>query len=316
MRLDITSLTSEAIQSPNAPGIESMNTLLIAVQSRPVLLVVCSALLFGRQAAFADEIKGLRVFYTGHSFHMFVPQQIEQMVKAAEIKGHKLAGTQGIGGSRVIQHWDLATNNKAKAALTAGEVDVFTMAAHLAIPDDGIANFTELGLTHNPNLRLLVQASWFPFDVAIPEKKIRENSQRDTMLISDLQNAIDGWRTKLESQVDSLNKQHHRQAVFIVPVGDAVVKLRAMVIDGKFPGIQTQSELFTDPIGHAGPHVQALAAYCNYVAIYRENPVGLKIPGSKITDAQHEILQKLAWETVSKYPHAGLAQQASTAASN
>src|SRR5687767_2128724 len=81
--------------------------------------------------------KGLRVFYTGHSFHMFVPPRIEQLVKAAGIEGHKLVGTQGIGGSRVIQHWDLADErNKAKPALMSGEVDVFTMAAHLAIPDE------------------------------------------------------------------------------------------------------------------------------------------------------------------------------------
>ena len=76
---------------------------------------------------------GVRVFYTGHSFHMFVPPLVEQMVESAGIKGHQLVGTQGIGGSRVIQHWDLADDkNKAKAALTSGEVDVFTMAAHVA----------------------------------------------------------------------------------------------------------------------------------------------------------------------------------------
>ena len=114
---------------------------------------------------------GLRVFYTGHSFHMFVPANVEQLVKAAGIKGHQLVGRQGIGGSKVIQHWDLADDqNKAKPALASGQVDVFTMAAHLQIPDDGITKFTELGLKHNPNLRLLVQASWFPFDVPEPDK--------------------------------------------------------------------------------------------------------------------------------------------------
>ena len=98
---------------------------------------------------------GQRVFYTGHSFHMFVPPRVEQLVKSAGIEGHKLVGTQGIGGSRVIQHWDLEEGkNKAKPSLASGEVDVFTMAAHLAIPDEGIAKFTELGLAHNPNLRL------------------------------------------------------------------------------------------------------------------------------------------------------------------
>ncbi len=203
----------------------------------------------------ADDAKvppdGLRVFYTGHSFHMFVPPQVEQLVKAAGIQGHKLAGTQGIGGSRVIQHWDLADDkNKAKPALASGEVDVFTMAAHLAIPDDGITNFTELGLKHNPNLRLLVQASWYPFDVPRGSPGfITDNAQRDNAKIEDLQAAVDDWRKKLEAQADDLNKQHGKKAVFIVPVGDAVVKLRAMIVDGKFPGIANQAKLFRDEIG-------------------------------------------------------------------
>ena len=283
-------------------------------RQRPTVWVLSWALLIISQAALAAETQerpaGLRIFFTGHSFHMFVPPQIDQIVKAAGIEGHKQVGAQGIGGSRVIQHWDLADEkNKAKQALISGEVDVFTMAAHLAIPDAGITNFTELGLKHNPKLRLLVQASWFPFDVAAPDKRVKENSQRDEMKIADLQAAIDDWRTKLEAQVDAINKQHDNRAVCIVPVGDAVVKLRGMVIDGTYPGIKTQAELFTDPIGHAGPQVQALASYCNFVAIYRVSPEGLKLPGTTINEAQHAILQKLAWDTVSAYPYAGIAKK-------
>ena len=295
-----------------------MHLFAYARRHRTTIRVLFGAWLIVSQAAFAaepqDRPAGLRVFYTGHSFHMFAPAQIDQIVKAAGIQGHKQMGAQGIGGSRVIQHWDLADDkNKAKQALTSGEVDVFTMAAHLAIPDAGIANFTELGLKHNPKLRLLVQASWFPFDVAAPDKRVKENSQRDGMKIADLQAAIDEWRTRLEAQVDALNMQHDKQAVFIVPVGDAVVKLRGQVIDGTYPGIKSQSELFTDPIGHAGPHVQALASYCNFVAIYRISPVGLRLPGTTVSEAQHAILQTLAWETVSPYLYAGIAAKRSDA---
>ncbi len=275
------------------------------------LLFVCIGLVFCRSLATAEEeptpLAGQRVFYTGHSFHMFVPRQVEEMVKAAGIEDHKLAGTQGIGGSRVIQHWELAEDkNKAKAILNSAGTDVFTMAAHVQIPDEGITKFTELGLMHNPNLRLLVQASWYPFDVADREKRIRDNSQRDEMKIEDLQAAVDEWRTRLEAQVDELNKTHGKDAVFIVPVGDAVVKLREMVVQRKFPGVKAQSELFRDPIGHVGSEVQALAGYCNFVAIYRRNPKGLELPAKDLTPEQHAILQKLAWDTVSNYPHAGV----------
>lgn len=295
--------------------------MLMRSRSRPLaialLLCLWTGLVFCGQTSLAEDKaappKGLRVFYTGHSFHMFVPRQVEDMVIASGIENHKLAGTQGIGGSRVIQHWDLADDkNKAKAALQSGEVDVFTMAAHVMIPDEGITKFTELGLAHNPNLRLLVQASWYPFDVPDRDKRITDNSQRDAMKIEDLKAAVDEWRTRLESQADDLNKMHGKDAVFIVPVGDAVVKLREMVINEKFPGIKTQSELFRDPIGHVGPHVQALAGYCNFVAIYRANPEGLKLKESEVTPEQHAILQKLAWDTVSKYSHAGIVAKTKT----
>ena len=275
----------------------------------------CLALLWlVNSSAIADEPKappaGLRVFYTGHSFHMFVPPRIEQLVKAARIEGHKLAGMQGIGGSKVIQHWDLEDGkNKAKPALESGQVDVFTMSPHLMVPDDGITKFAELGLKHNPNLRLLLQCSWYPYDGPEPDKRIRDNNQRDDAKIEDLQAAVDDWRKKLEAQVDDLNRQHGKRALFIVPVGDAVVKLRALVTAGKYPGVAKQSELFTDPIGHGGPHLQALASYCNFVAIYRLSPEGLKMEVPGVDEAQHAILQRIAWETVSAYTYSGVAMR-------
>jgi len=262
-------------------------------------------------AVAADDTKiprGLRVFYTGHSFHMFVPPQIDQIVKAAGIEGHKLAGRQGIGGSRVIQHWELPDDkNTARPALNGGQIDVFTMAAHLEIPDAGITKFTDLGLEHNPSLRLLVQASWFPYDVPEADKRVRDNAQRDNAQIAELQTAVNDWRKKLEAQIDDLNRQHGKQAVFIVPVGDAVVKLRSLVAEGKYPGVVKQSELFRDPIGHGGPHIQWLASYCNFAAIYRITAVGLKLTTDGVDEGQHAILQNIAWETVSAYPYAGIA---------
>ena len=126
----------------------------------------------------------------------------------------------------------------------------------------------------------------------------------------ELQAAIDGWRTQLETQADALNKKYEKQVVCIVPVGDAVVKLRALIVDGKFPGITKQSQLFRDPIGHGQGHVMALAAYCNYAAIYRISPERLPLMIERSVDAeQHAILQKMAWDTVSTYSYAGIAKR-------
>jgi hypothetical protein len=58
---------------------------------------------------------------------------------------------------------------------------------------------------------------------------------------------------------------------------------------------------------HPGPIAAELAAYCNYAAIYWASPEGLRVKDG-VPDEQRVILQKLAWDIVSKYPYAGVAK--------
>ena len=72
--------------------------------------------------------KGQRVFTCGHSFHVWVPGIVADLAQKADITDHKQVGLSSIGGSRVIQHWDIADEkNKAKEALKTGKVDVLTL---------------------------------------------------------------------------------------------------------------------------------------------------------------------------------------------
>jgi hypothetical protein len=255
----------------------------------------------------ADDAPRLRVFYTGHSFHMFVPARVGLTAKAAGVKEYQLAGTQGIGGSRVIQHWDKDKgDNQARKALQKGDVDVFTMAPHLKIPDEGIDRFVELGLQHNPKMRFLVQQSWVPFDYL--SKRVKDNPERDAAKLDVDQLKADHatWRRAMEDQVKLLNKKAGRDAVFIVPAGDAVVKLRTLIAEGKAPGLRKQSELFTDAIGHGKLPLVILVSYCNYACITGRSPVGAAVKEPAISAELHDLLQRIAWETVSTYPMSGV----------
>jgi hypothetical protein len=267
-----------------------------------LLLLVCVLPCLGR----ADEpATPLRVFYTGHSFHMFVPGRVAQMAKAAGLKEYQLAGTQGIGGSRVQQHWDLAEEkNKAKKILQTAGTDVFTMAPNVKMPDEGIENFAELGLKHNPKLRLLVQESWTPGDFL--DKRIANNAQRDETDLAKLRADQQKWRSQMEEQAKAINRKAGREAVHIVPVGDAVVKLRELIAAGKTPGIGKQSELFTDTIGHGKGPILLLASYCNYACITGRSPIGLKVSEPGVSDDLNALLQRLAWDTVTAYPMSGV----------
>lgn len=103
---------------------------------------------------------GPRVFVCAHSFMIFTATMLPKMTEEAGI-GYQDAGRQIIGGSRTLQHWEVPDDqNLAKKALSESSVDVLTLSPHMLLPDEGIDNFTKLGLEKNPKLRVLVQASW------------------------------------------------------------------------------------------------------------------------------------------------------------
>jgi len=189
-----------------------------------------------------------------------------------------------------------------RTLMEKGEVDVCLTVDKNWAAEPALEKWAPVGLAHNPNFRLYQQAR---FLVADGVTGVKSNEDRDNTKIADVQAALDKNRKRLEVRVDAINKDLGKPVVFIVPVGDAIVKLRELVVDGKYPGVTKQSELFKDAL-HAKEHVNLLTAYCNFAAIYQKSPVGLKLEMKDITDEQHAILQKLAWETVSQYPHAGL----------
>lgn len=275
------------------------------VRTLSPLLVVCASI----PAVLADNPpKGLRVFSTTHSFHNFVGPRLAPLAKAAGISDHYLEGVQMIGGSQVKFHWDLADEkNKAKAALIAGKVDLLTMSPNMTVPDVGIERFVELGLKHNPKIRFLVQESWIPFDS--PEDKVKTNDERDGRTLESVKKYNAKFKAALEKQVRELNQKQGHEIIHIVPVGDAVLKLRERIAEKNAPGLSKQSELFTDPIGHGKVPIQVLAAYCNFACIYRISPVGLKDAQpdlDKLNPDLKPLLQRLAWEAVTEHPMSGV----------
>ena len=272
------------------------------IRSDSMKLVAIAALLL---AAVQDPPKGRRVLSAGHSFHVFMPGILKQL--AADIPGHAQVDVQSIGGSRVIQHWELPDEkNKAKAGLRTGKVDVLTLSP-IYLPDEGIARFVELALEHNPEVRVTVQEFWLPYDVYDPTRKKVEVTDRE-LSGEELRRRHAPYFESMDEHVRELNKKHGKAAVLVVPVGQAVIALREKIVAGRAPGLKTQGELFTDAIGHVRPPVQLLTAYCHYAVIYGRSPVGLPKPAA-LKDAPDELprlLQELAWEAVVAHPLSGV----------
>ncbi len=262
--------------------------------------------------------KGQRVFTCAHSFHYFVPPILNELAREAGIKGHKAVGLSAIGGSRIVQHWDVAEKkNKAKAALRAGEVDVLTLSP-IYLPDEGIEKFANLALEHNPKARITVQELWLPFDVYDTKTPLRPRKvDHNAPTAAELRERHAPYFKSMDDHVRDLNKKLGKEAVFVVPVGQAVIALREKIIAGQAPGLKEQQDLFTDDIGHAHAPLQLLAAYCHFAVIYRRSPVGLPVPavlprakGPLRDDKLNRLLQELAWGAVTRHPLSGVKAEA------
>jgi hypothetical protein len=260
---------------------------------------------------------GQSVFTCGHSFHVFVPGILSDMAKKAAIKGHKQLGLSAIGGSRVIQHWDAPEEKfKSKPILRSGKVDVLTLSP-IHLPDPGIEKFVRLAVEHNPKVRVTVQEFWLPFDIYDTTfKKRPAKVDHDAPTVEELRKLHEPYFKDMDAHVRELNEKLGKQAVFVVPVGQAVIALREKIIDGKAPGLKKQSDLFTDAIGHARPALQALVAYCHFAVIYRRSPVGLPVPAvlanAKNLDEKEKLnrlLQELAWDAVRQHPLSGVKEK-------
>ena len=256
--------------------------------------------------------QGQRVYSVGHSFHVFMPAILRDLALGAGITNHTQVGLSSIGGSRVIQHWDVPNDRfKSREMLTAGKVDVLTLAP-IFLPDAGIENFAKLALEKNPDIRITVQEFWLPHDWYEPPtmKSNPKGTDHNAVTIEELRKRHAGYFTAIDGHVRELNQKFGKTALYVVPVGQAVLALREKIVAGEVPGLKTQGELFIDPIGHVKSHVQALAAFCHFAVTYRRSPVGLKPPGvlggPKADPALVKLLQELAWQAVTQHPLSGV----------
>lgn len=259
---------------------------------------------------------GQRVFTCGHSFHVWVPAIVSDLCRKADIPHHVQIGVSSIGGSRVIQHWNIADDkNKAKQALQTGKVDVLTLSP-IFLPDAGIDNFTTLALQHNKNVRVLVQPIWLRWDIYEPTTKRPPKVNHNAITGEELRNRHAVYFESMDKHIRELNQKHGKMVLFVVPAPQAVIALREKIIADQAPGLKTQEALFTDELGHGTAPLKALVAYCNFAVIYRRSPIGLPVPEilkqaklGENTEKLNRLLQELAWEAVRKHSLSGVRQK-------
>ncbi|MEI7823478.1 MAG: hypothetical protein WCK55_21425 [Verrucomicrobiota bacterium] len=248
----------------------------------------------------AEKPTGLRVMSGGHSWST---ENSAPLCQAAGITGHIKLNKQGLNSGRIEDLTPL---------LEKGEIDAYVWQNSLGAEfPNFLPTLVELGPKHNPNFRgVFIQMPWLVHDGRNDVKLPEEYEQTD---LAEMQVKMEKYRKQQEAYVDEVNAKAGKRVVFLVPLGDGMLEVRKMIAAGKFPGVTRQfdSVLRGDHMPHQGLLGMRLGAYMHFAALYRMSPEGLKFPGKDgdgLPDDQRAILQKLAWEMVSKYPYSGVAK--------
>jgi hypothetical protein len=303
----------------------------------PKCRLICCLLLIAA-SAFCDEpgrkdpqaaassaaiSRGQRIYAAHHSYFIQVPPILTEIAKSAGLADQTFVGTKYIGGSKSIQHWNIKDeDNKAKDALKSGATDVLILTP-VYLPDEGIEKFARLGLEKNPDLRVSVMEFWLPYDAYEPHyydapkiphpDKVDHSAQTGATLRA----MHERYFREMDEVVRDVNTKLGKPAVLVVPAGQAVIALREKIIAGRAPGLKSQEDLFTDPLGHPKPALQVLISYAHFAVIYRRNPVGLPVPAALASlklpaadaAALNRLLQELAWDAAMHHPLSGVVER-------
>jgi hypothetical protein len=267
---------------------------------------------------------GLKIYFVGHSFHMFIIRPLISLAKEAGIKGHWAEGWDMIGGSTPMQHWERPAGegedgeNEVRTAIRAGGLDVLTLASNVIVPEPAIDLFADLAVAHNPGVRVMVQHSWGDAATsaimlarhgrAAEAEHVPSNEDRDLVTADELASmrvSMSAAVGRLRDQLESIDARHGQAVTRLVPAGDTVLRLRSAVVAGEVPGVARQSELFRDPLGHASQPTMDAVSYAWFAALYGQSPVGmtsLQDADDPTSAARQRVLQELAWDAVRQEP--------------
>jgi hypothetical protein len=279
----------------------------------------------------ADEAKpaGRRLVYASHSLMWDIPGILAEEVNAYGIKNHTLVGLQRNGFSTTLQMWN-GGQQQSRQWLQTGKVDDF-VTSPMDMPDTGVDNYVALGLQYNPKMRFFIQNNWAGFNMDGQLARTRGMASMgsvnwDATTEEKLKTLNTTCEKAFNDQVNKINEKYKadpkigRDVAFIIPTSEGNTALRTLIVQKKFPGLDKQSDLFADNIGHPKPPLWAFNSYMHFACIYGVSPVGLPIPAvlknarnPKFDADFNKRLQELAWKTVIDCPLSGVKAPAEAA---
>jgi hypothetical protein len=270
-------------------------------------------------AAEAEKPAGRRLAYASHSLMWDIPDILAAEVKEYGIKEHVVVGVQRNGFSTTLAMWN--GGQQSKGWLQNGKVDDF-ITSPMEMPDAGVDNYVAFGLQQNPKMRFFIQNNWagFNMDGNLAGRMMgRGAKQWDQTTVEDLKTLNTTCENAFNDQIKKINEKYKadekiaREVAFIIPTSEGNTELRTLIIKKEFPGLDKQSDLFADQIGHPKPVLWTFNSYMHFACIYGKSPIGMPIPAvlkrannPKFDADFNKRLQELAWKTVISHPLSGV----------
>ncbi len=259
-----------------------------------------------------------KTFFLGHSLVNF---DMPNMVNKLSIAGAKAFSynVNIINGAPLVYHWNNPTSGQGspwKTTLPQGGLEHFIVTeavpllGHLQYSNtyriaDSLYQFAKL---QNPNIKYYIYETWHCNTTGTPAGCPWDND--DALL----------WRQRLtadlpkwEGIADSMNLIYPDD-MLVIPAGQALARLSDNIIANAVPGFTSTNQLFSDDI-HLTNIGNYFIASLIYGVIHKVSPVGLPNQLTDVwgvpyavypTNAQAQVLQRIAWETLCFYPRDGI----------
>jgi hypothetical protein len=299
--------------APAAPAAPAAAAAAAAAPAAPAVVTAAAA------TSEADKPAGRRLVYASHSLMWDIPDILAAEVKDYGIKDHVVVGVQRNGFSTTLAMWN--GGQQSKGWLQNGKADDF-ITSPMEMPDTGVDNYVAFGLQQNPKMRFFIQNNWagFNMDGNLAGRMMgRGAKQWDQTTEEDLKTLNTTCEKSFNDQIKKINEKYKadekiaREVAFIIPTSEGNTELRVLIIKKEFPGLDKQSDLFADTIGHPKPVLWVFNSYIHFACIYGKTPVGMPIPARlkqannpKFDEAFNKRLQELAWKTVISHPLSGV----------
>ncbi len=252
---------------------------------------------------------GQRVIILGNSWTRPAVDTFPEIAKAAGFDGQRIHSyTPGSNSGHADPIFQSPTAQKVIfPAIATGQWDALTMLSRWKDKPEHFAQWIDLGLKSNPEMKFYIQTGW----AYLSDKSLKSPGDAKAS-IAQLETDLVKLKLEYKANYEALQAKYAGK-VYMIPCGDAVLEMVRLYEAGKLPGFDCLSQasggtkgIFVDT-GHLSKDLHYLLGYMFYATIYRASPEQIQgFTPKNINPELDQIMRKIAWQAVVESPYSGV----------